>query len=54
MMEQWNAGIMVFQRMLSIFDFIANTNVAINPELQYPKTIFPLFQHSIIPIGPNP
>jgi hypothetical protein len=37
-MEYWNDGIVSFQRMVSILNFIVETNFAIYPILQYPKT----------------
>ncbi len=43
-MELWNDGIVGFQRILSILQFIVKTNLAIYPILQYPKTHFPLAQ----------
>jgi len=49
-----NHGIVGFQRILSILNFIIKTNFTIYPILQYPKTryfIFPIFQHSIISIA---
>jgi hypothetical protein len=50
-MESWNDGIVGFQRKLSILNFSVKMNFAIYPILQYPKPIFPLFQHSIVPPG---
>jgi hypothetical protein len=37
-MELWNDGIVGFQRILSILNFIVKTNFTIYPILQYPKT----------------
>ena len=49
MMEYWNGGIMVFQRILSIYILSFGLRRAINPTFQYPKTQLsnvPSFQHS--------
>jgi hypothetical protein len=68
-MEYWNDGIVSFQRMVSILNFIVETNFAIYPILQYPKTHYSAkaslraqysakaslrAQHSNIPIGAKP
>ncbi len=48
-MEGWNAGRLVFKRILSIFYFIFNTYFTVNPTLHYPSTHYsnvPSFQHS--------
>jgi hypothetical protein len=48
-MEWWSDGMVGFQRILSILSFIVETNFAIYPILQYPKTHLsniPLFHHS--------
>ncbi len=37
-MELWNDGIVGFQRILSILNFIVKPDFAIYPILQYPKT----------------
>jgi hypothetical protein len=50
-MESWNDGMMGFQRILSILNFIGRTHPADYLIMQYPKPIFPLFQHYTIPIG---
>jgi hypothetical protein len=55
-MEGWNAGRLVFKRILSIFDFIFDTYVTINPTLHYPSThcsIIPSFHHSNWGEAPN-
>jgi hypothetical protein len=49
MMEWW-----VFKRMLSILNFIVETNFDIYPILQFPKIHFPnipKFQHSNLGVG---
>ena len=64
-MGYWNDGIMVFLRILFNFNCILQTIIDINPTVQYPlrvigskswrsKPIFPIFQHSNIPIGAKP
>jgi hypothetical protein len=48
-MEYWNGGILVFQRILSVFILSFGLQWIINPIFQYPKTQFsivPSFQHS--------
>ena len=35
-MEYWNDGILVFKRILSIYNFVVKTIITINPILQYP------------------
>jgi hypothetical protein len=55
-MEYWNDGIVSFQRMVSILNFIVMSNFAIYPILQYPKTHFPnipSFHHSNWGEAPN-
>jgi len=55
-LEYWNTGRLVSKRILSIFNFIFNTNFTINPKLHYPRThysIIPLFQHSNWGEAPN-
>jgi len=37
-MEKWNHGIVDFQRILSILNFLIKTNFALYPILLYPKT----------------
>jgi hypothetical protein len=48
-MEYWNGGIVGFQRISSILNFIVRLNFAIYPILQFSKTHFsniPAFHHS--------
>jgi hypothetical protein len=50
----WNDGIVVDKRILSIFNFIVNTIIALTQQSRIPKPIFPIFQHSNIPTGAKP
>jgi hypothetical protein len=55
-MESWNDGILGFQRIFSILNFIVKTNFAIYPILLYPKThysIIPAFHHALRGAGPT-
>jgi len=45
-MEWRNNGMLVFEKILTIFDYIAITNFAIHPYPVIPVPIFPLFQHA--------
>jgi hypothetical protein len=51
-MEWWNTERLVFKRMLSILNFIVDTNFTINPTIALSQN--PLFQYSSIPIGAEP
>jgi len=51
-MEWWNNERLVFKRMLSILDFIIDTNFTIDSKIALSQN--PLFQYSSIPIGAKP
>jgi len=55
-MEYWNSGMMEYGLLkgICLFYVIVDTNSATTQHCSIPKPIFPLFQHSNIPIGAKP
>ena len=53
-MEDWNDGIVVDKRILSILILSSIRSLPLTQQSSIPKPISPIFQHSNIPIGAKP
>jgi hypothetical protein len=53
-MESWNDGTTVFLKDIIRFNYIVLTVMPLTHHSSIPNPIFPIFQHSNLPIGAKP